>query len=101
MTDPQPVVIFRREAEAELTQAFEWYEARSGGLGGQFLIAVDAALSRIVRDPEAYPVVHRDVRRSLMRRFPFVLYYVAESGRVTILACFHGRRDPGRWQRRR
>lgn len=100
MTELLPVVIFRREAEAELAEAIDWYEARRGGLGGQFLLAVDAAVARIARDPEAYPIVHRDVRRVLLRRFPYALYYVVTPDRVTVLACFHGRRDPRRWQRR-
>ena len=81
MTDPMPTVVaFRREAEAELDEAIDWYEACSGGLGGQFLLAVDAAVARIARDPEAYPIVHRDIRRILFRRFPHALYYVIEGG---------------------
>ena len=94
MTDPRPsVVVLRREAEVELAEATEWYEALSNGLGAQFVLAVDAALARIARDPETYPFVYRDIRRVLLRRFPYALYYVVESDRVTVIACFHGRRD--------
>ena len=77
MTDPRPTVFFRREAEAELAEATDWYETRSGGLGGQFLMAVDAAVARVARDPDAFPIVYRDVRRVLLRRFPYALYYMA------------------------
>jgi plasmid stabilization system protein ParE len=93
-------VVFRPEAQAELADAIDWYEARSVGLGAQFVLAVDAAVARIARDPETYPVVYRDVRRARLRRFPYALFYITRPERVIILACFHGRRNPRSWQQR-
>ncbi|WP_396133662.1 type II toxin-antitoxin system RelE/ParE family toxin [Chamaesiphon sp. OTE_75_metabat_556] len=50
--------------------------------------------------PESYPAVYRDVRRSIVRRFPYTIYYRIVSSRVIITAVFHGRRDPTDWQAR-
>jgi plasmid stabilization system protein ParE len=35
-----------------------------------------------------------------VRRFPYSIYYLIESGQIVILAVFHARRDPTIWQSR-
>ena len=42
-------LIVRPEAEAEMTEAFDWYEDRVPGLGSEFLLCVDAVFSAILR----------------------------------------------------
>jgi plasmid stabilization system protein ParE len=90
-------VILRPEAEAELAEAIDWYESRGKGLGADFMRAVDAAMAVIERNPEQYQIVKGQVRRAVLRRFPYGLIYVASQHEITVLACFHGRRDPRRW----
>lgn len=63
-------LIVRPEAEAEMADAFDWYEDRVPGLGSQFLLCVDAVFSAILRSPQQFPRVHRVVRRALTRRYP-------------------------------
>lgn len=46
-------LIIRPEAEADIAQAFDWYEARVAGLGSEFLLVLDAALSSILRNPSS------------------------------------------------
>lgn len=93
-------VRLRPEAEADVGDAYRWYEERMRGLGSEFLRAVDATLSAIERTPEAYPIVHESVRRALLRKFPYGLFYVIEPDGIVVLACFHARRDPKTWQER-
>jgi plasmid stabilization system protein ParE len=93
-------IFFRPEAADDLAVAYRWYEDRRPGLGEEFLGVVDAAVEQILRTPAAFPVVHRDVRRALTRRFPFGIFFRDEPGRIVILAVFHGRRDPRTVQRR-
>jgi hypothetical protein len=45
-------LVVRPEAEAEMTEAFDWYEDRAIGLGSEFLLCVDAVLSAILRLPQ-------------------------------------------------
>jgi len=47
-----------------------------------------------------YPVVHRDTRRALMRRFRFGIYFRVEQSRIMVVAVIHGSRQPYRWQGR-
>jgi plasmid stabilization system protein ParE len=93
-------LIIRPEAEAELAEAFDWYEERVRGLGSEFLISVDAAIHSIIRKPLQFCKVHNNVRRALLRRFPYSVFFLAEGNRIVILAVFHAKRDPKRWQER-
>jgi hypothetical protein len=56
-------LIVRPDAESDITDAALWYEARSQGLGSEFLRLVDACLSDIRRAPVRFPLIHRDARR--------------------------------------
>jgi len=88
------LVSLRPCAEADLADAFAWYDERLPGLGATFLRSVDACLTRIQRYPEAYPVVHPRVRRAPLRRFPYGVFYVIRDDRVDVLAVHHARRRP-------
>ena len=90
-------LIIRPEAEAELGEAFEWYESRVQGLGSEFLLAIDATLANILRNPLHHPCVHKAVRRALLRRFPYEIFFVLGEHHIVILAVFHANRNPKRW----
>jgi toxin ParE1/3/4 len=52
-------------------------------------------------NPRQFPVVHKNIRRALLRRFPYALMFVIDDdATLTVIACFHGSRDPAHWQRR-
>ena len=93
-------LIVRPEAEAEMADAFDWYENRAPGLGNDFLLCVDAVLNAILRNPASFPRVHRIVRRALTRRFPYEIFFVEDDERIVIVSVFHARRNPKRWQDR-
>lgn len=93
-------VLLRPEAEADLEEAYLWYLERGAELGADFVTAVDEGLERIRAHPEGHALVHRNVRRALLRRFPYGLFYVYEGNRINVIACFHASRDPRTWQGR-
>ncbi len=94
-------VLFRPAAAAELDDAYRWYERERTGLGDEFLEAAQALVARLAESPIAFPVVHRDRRRAVFRRFPYSLIYRVVGDDVFVLACFHGRRNPRVWRSRR
>ena len=64
-------------------------------------MAVDATIQRMGTNPKQFPVVYNIIRRALVRRFPYALMFVLEGDRtLTVIACFHGSRDPAHWQER-
>jgi len=93
-------LIIRPEAEADLTEAFDWYETRVPGLGLEFIRTVDSLFNSIIRNPQAYPVVYKTVRRALTRKFPYEVFFMVDADTVVILAVFHAKRNPQRWQER-
>lgn len=96
-----PRLHLRKEARADIAEAFRWYETRSAGLGFEFLRAVRVALAGIERAPERYPLALDDIRKALLPRFPYVVYFVKHTRGLSVIAVMHGRRDPRRWQSRR
>jgi len=53
------------------------------------------------QNPRQFPVVFKNVRRALLRRFPYSLFFVIETDEtLSVIACFHASRNPARWQRR-
>ena len=84
----------------ELAEARDWYESCLPGLGAEFLDEVDHRLASIRDLPEACPQVHQEIRRALLSRFPYGIFYVIQENGIFILACFHASRDPRQWKRR-
>ena len=93
-------LIVRSEAEVDVNQAFEWYESRLSGLGSEFLFVLDATFNSILRNHLSYPVVYKNVRRALTRRFPFAIFFIAEESRIVVLSVFHVKRNPREWKKR-
>lgn len=96
---PLPLSV-AREAEAEAVEAAQWYESRSQGLGRAFLDHIEQTLADITTRPLQFPQVYRDIRRALLKRFPFGVYFRLRGGRIKILAVMHQSRDPRRWRER-
>jgi plasmid stabilization system protein ParE len=57
------------------------------------------AIARIAETPFAFPRVHGDTRRAVLRRFPYAIYFRILDDDIVILAV-HGRQDPQRWKSR-
>ena len=93
-------IIVRPEATREVQEAFDWYEEKSEGLGLEFLRAADVCMAGIQRNPLASPVMYQEIRRALLRKFPYAIFYIVKEERIIVLACFHAKRDPIDWMRR-
>ena len=94
------LLIFRPEAEADIQSSFLWYQKQSVGLGDEFLDALDKTILGIQRLPKKHPIVHLRIRRAILRRFPYAVFYLDDQPGIVILAVMHQSRDPARWQDR-
>ena len=90
-------IVFRPQAEGETLAVCAWYESRRTGLGREFAEAVDALLDRMAARPRAFPRVHGEIRRAVLSRFPYAVYFRLDRETLVVLAV-HGRQDPARWQ---
>ena len=91
-------LIIHPNAQAEIVEAFNYYESQAPNLGNEFLQAVEESLRGIEQFPSRALLVFEDFRRVLLRRFPFALYYsvleTPDEQRLEVLSCFHTSRDP-------
>jgi plasmid stabilization system protein ParE len=91
-------IVVRPAAAADIDEAFLWYEGQRPGLGHEFLVAAQRLIDAVAQHPLRYPVIRRNTRRALLRRFPYALYFRVYGEVVVVVACMHGRRNPRRWQ---
>ncbi|MDQ5843666.1 MAG: type II toxin-antitoxin system RelE/ParE family toxin [Acidobacteriota bacterium] len=87
-------VQIRRAAELDLAEAQLWYETQQTGLGAEFHSEASQVIDRLAKTPIIYQVVYKDIRRAMVHRFPYLIWYRVIDEVVTVLACTHGRQDP-------
>lgn len=92
---------FNSEALAEYIAAGQYYNRQMPGLGDEFADEVEAGIQAVISAPHTWRVIENDVRRFLVGRFPYGLYYTIEGSMVVIWAVKHLHRDPDYWQERR
>ncbi len=93
-------LVLQPEAEADLVEAYLWHEKQRVGLGTELIACVEAVFDRIRQNPELHAAVYRNVRQTLVKRFPYVVCYVIEDDQVDVVAVFHGHRDSAVWKSR-
>ena len=98
-------VYFMLEAEQEVADAEDWYEAQRDGLGLEFRAALEEAVLRVQRSPyAASPVLlvpeALGVRQLLLKRFPYRIIFVPSPDGLWVLACAHQHRHPTYWRAR-
>lgn len=89
------------DVTVDLAEAHDWYEAHEPGLGFEFLAEVRHAYDRLAAGPYQYPTIRSGIRRALLRRFPYAVYFAVEKQTIIVLAVLHTGRDPAAWRRRR
>ena len=92
---------FSARALREIGEAREWYELQSPGLGEEFIAAMELQLKRLEQAPLLYAEISPRIRRALLPRFPFGLFYAVRGNLIHVLAVLHDARYPGRWPKAR
>jgi len=87
--------------DRDVEAAYDWYEKEQSGLGLEFLHELRKTYDRISQGPLKYQALRGGIRRALLRRFPYAVYFDPQGDSVVILAVLHASRDPAEWQRRR
>ena len=95
---------FHSEAADEYVTATRYYlDETSPLVAAAFVAEIEAAIQTLLASPTTWPVIEEpQVRRYLLRRFPYSLYYQWEPqrDRVSIYAVMHFSRRPGYWRDR-
>jgi toxin ParE1/3/4 len=91
---------FHPEAEMELIEAAAYYASQVPGLGERFGVEVRRATETLLEHPRIGSPVDPELRRFVLNRFPFTLYYSATSDVLRIEVVAHHSRRPGYWRSR-
>ena len=92
--------LFHPEAEQEFLYAIDYYENCEKGLGYDFVLEVYSTIQNILRYPQAWPVLDKNLRRCQTRRFPYGIIYSFQKNNIIILAVMHLHREPRYWKDR-
>ena len=93
-------IVLRDEAQAEFDEAFDWYETHRAGLGQEFAAEIQKVFDHIAAHPLIHQAEFADVRKGVVRRFPYCVFYRSHRDRVEVIAVFHTSREPSTWQSR-
>lgn len=92
-------VIFRSSAQQDVADAYRWYEEQQPGLGATFLESLEKAEELISSNPELFGKVRGEVRRAILKKFPYGIFYVVRPDFISVIAVLHHARDPKAWRR--
>ena len=84
----------------DLAAAVGWYSNVGMGVERRFVAEVRAVMQRIAANPSKYQVVHTNIQRALVARFPYAVYFCVQPDHVVVLAVLRANRDPAVWQAR-
>jgi toxin ParE1/3/4 len=87
----------------EAAAAIEHYRAINPTLGADFKAELSRALALITAQPRAWARTgskRHEIRRRVMKRFPYSVIYDVDHERVRVLAVVHQRQRPGYWRSR-
>jgi plasmid stabilization system protein ParE len=93
-------VEFLKSAKMDIYHAKKWYNLQKHNLGTEFIDEIDNVYERIKFNPNQFPIIKKDIRKAVVKRFPYCLYYVVEPEIIRIFAVFHNSRNPIIWKQR-
>src|ERR1051325_1079287 len=85
---------FLPEADTDLAEARVWYRLQRDGLDVELMQRIDEPLRKISDAPRRYPLIHRHLRRAIVRQFPFAIFYEVTDNEIVVFAVSHSRRNP-------
>ncbi|MCC5914633.1 MAG: type II toxin-antitoxin system RelE/ParE family toxin [Balneolaceae bacterium] len=93
--------IITPQAQGDFDSTYWWYEEQYQGLGKEFARCVDAKIAEIQRFPEQFQIIYKDrVRRALVSRFPYSVFFVVKPEVLSIFAIQRQSRNPDLWKSR-
>jgi hypothetical protein len=87
-------VRFLSVADRELADAFEWHEHTQLGLGYSLINEIDRTIHRVTQYPESCPDSGDGLRRALVNRFPYGIWYAIDRDELVVYAVAHLHRRP-------
>ena len=97
---PNYTIQFHRLVRDEVSDAYRYYQSQKPKLGDTFLEALDDIFNQIIDNPDLFPRDFEEVRKALLRKFPFSVYYEVIEEQIFVYSVFHQSRHPENWKNR-
>jgi toxin ParE1/3/4 len=93
-------IVFKPEARLDIMEIRDWYETNKANLGETFIKSFFKSIDNIHENPKLYPDVYKNIRKCIIRNFPYSIFYIIAGKKVVILSCMHFKRNPKTWKSR-
>ncbi len=87
------------KADKDIASAVEWYLEIESSLAARFIEQLDNSFKLLKDFPEAFPIVHLDLRMYVLKTFPYKIVYLVDTDTVIIHAVKHHKQHPQKWQK--
>ena len=87
-------------AKADISSAVRWYQRTDLNLAFRFTLETLATRRRIEQFPYQFPIVYDTIRRALLKRFPYAMYFDLNDDEASVIAVVHQRRNHTVWMDR-
>lgn len=88
------VLSVTRRAEDDIDDARSHYKELEESLAERLLDELDELFDRLVEQPRIYVEVEPGIRRAVLHRFPYLVFYTVTEFQVVVLAVIHAAQDP-------
>ena len=90
-------IVVSADAQFDEAQAFEFELERGIARATEFVDALEALYQRLDSYPESAPSLEHHIRRVVLQRLGYNVFYRLDGADVVILRIIHGRMDPSHW----
>ena len=85
---------FKTKAENDFYNILIWYNEVNNQVADKFINEIDTALNNLSKNPKIGSKYKFKIRKYVLIKFPYIIFYVEEESEVIILAIFHGHSNP-------
>ena len=93
-------ILIEELAEKDIDEAFLWFELQKEGLGFEFIESISETFEKIMNYPFANQLAYKNLRKTVIKRFPYLIFYFVDNDLIHIVAVMHSRRNPNFWKQR-
>lgn len=87
-------------AELDFYAIKEWYTLQSEPALKVFEHELEKTFGLIATNPYQFPVIKKNYRKTILKRFPYSIYFAIYNEQVIVLAIVHQKRHPRVWKKR-
>jgi toxin ParE1/3/4 len=88
------------EAEIDFDNSYNYYFEERHKVADAFFKRINMSFEDIKQNPFAFPVAYKNIRKYVVKKFPFVIYYQIVNSTIKVIAIFHTSRNPEIWNER-